>query len=164
MTFEESFKIATALAAVIGCGISLATFIKVVIEYIKQGKLKRAESFSNLKLQLWQNPAYKRIVELLVSKEATEQTMSALRDIDIQDKYAFLAFYEEIALMLNSGLIGEDIAHYMFGYIAIACYDSEGFWSDEDKNDLYWSLFSDFALRIKRVENNFSYSRKRLKF
>jgi hypothetical protein len=40
----------------------------------------------------------------------------------------FLGFFEEVALMMNSGLIRKEVAHYMFGYYAIHCWDSKNFW------------------------------------
>ena len=163
MSFDDFLKAASFTAAIAGVGISLATFIKTLLEYIKQGKLKSAEFFSNIEKELWQNPTFKKIGTLLMAEESDKE----LINIDLQDKYIFLAFVEKIALMLNSGLISEDIAHYMFGYIAIACYDNEAFWNDDKnlrKNDPYWSLFCDFCIRMKKVEGSFKYSKKKLKF
>ncbi|MCX7112916.1 MAG: hypothetical protein NTX45_22925 [Proteobacteria bacterium] len=163
MSFDDFLKVASFTAVIAGIVISLATFIKTLLEYIKQGKLKRAENFSNLEIELWQNPSFKKIAILLTAEEPNQE----LQNIDLQDKFVFLAFIEKIALMLNSGLISKDIAHYMFGYISIACYDNEAFWNDDvnlNKNDPYWSLFCDFCIRMKKVEKTFRYSRKKLKF
>ena len=53
----------------------------------------------------------------------------ALADMDFVGKRDFLGFFEEIALARNSGLINDDVVHYMFGYYAMMCYDSGPFWT-----------------------------------
>lgn len=87
-----------------------------------------------------------------------------LAKIPLSTKLQFVGFHEEVALMLNSKLLREEVAHYMFGYFAIRCYDSVHFWEDEDKAHMYWSLFRSFAERMKEFEKTFRFGGKRLRF
>lgn len=72
--------------------------------------------------------------------------------ISFRHKRSLVGFFEEIALMMNSGLLKPRIAHYMFGYYAIACWKSEAFWSNMNRDSIYWALFKDFAEKMQQIE------------
>jgi len=65
--------------------------------------------------------------------------------------------------MRNSGLIGNDLALYMFGYYAIMCKNSENYWYGLNKEQILWSLFFDFASDMERRHHNYSYRAKELR-
>ena len=65
---------------------------------------------------------------------------------------SFLRYFEEIALMVNSGLLRKDVAHYMFGYYAIRCWESDYFWTHLNRQGPYWALFREFAGEMARME------------
>lgn len=52
------------IAISIGVIVALFTFIKGVIEYVQQGKQKRAEQFFTLRTKLKDNETFKKINEL----------------------------------------------------------------------------------------------------
>jgi hypothetical protein len=75
-----------------------------------------------------------------------------LTTISFGTKRDFLGFFEDIALMNNSGLINDQVIHYMFGYYAIRCYQSQNFWTEVNKDSPYWKLFSKFAEKMENIE------------
>ncbi len=131
--------------------VALATLIKGVIEYHKQGATKRAEVFLQLRTRLRQDAVFSRICDLL------EVDSIELRQIQLVERDRFIGFFEELALLRNSGLINEDVTLYMFGYFAIRCYESKNFWFDLNKDQPLWSLFMDFAKQMDRAHKEFKY-------
>jgi hypothetical protein len=67
-------------------------------------------------------------------------------------------------LLMNSGLIRKSVAHYMFGYYALRCWESEYFWLDVNRNSPYWAAFRTFVEQMKRIEQGFDYSPRRFRF
>ena len=123
-------------------------FIKGVIEYRKQNSLKRFEEFMEMRA-IFRSPEIYNI-SLLIEKDDTE-----LKKLPLKDRYAYLGFYEQVAIMLNSGILRRDIAHYMFGYFAVRCLESKNFWSGINRSSGYWSLFVWFASEMKKIEEKF---------
>ena len=64
-----------------------------------------------------------------------------------------------MALVVNSGLIKPEVAHYMFGYHIVRCWKSDAFWAGVNRQSPYWSLFRDFADQMSRIEDTFEYRR-----
>ncbi len=137
----------------LGSTIALLTLIKGVLEYAKNNAMKRAEYFSQLHRQLKEVVVLSRICDLLDTDSAE------LAGLSYSEKYQFLAFFESVALMVNSRLLREDVAQYMFSYYAILCYESRNFWSDISKESQYWSLFCSFARRMKALESRYANKR-----
>ena len=82
---------------------------------------------------------------------------SALIDRPFKEKRELLGFFEEIALMVNSNLIRKHVAHYMFGYYVIRCWDSAYFWQNMERDSPYWALFKHFAEDMKKFEDSFAF-------
>jgi len=143
------------LATILGVAIALVTVIKGVFEFTQQGAQKRAEQFTAMRRHFKEDQSFKEICDLLETDDPK------LREISFKDKRDFLGFFEEIALMFNSGVIRLGVAHYMFGYYAIRCWASENFWSSVNRNSPYWSLFKDFAAVMKTVEGDLALGRRR---
>ncbi len=146
------------IAIIVGAIIALFSFANGILEYIRQGAQKRVEQFVTLRRRLKENPAFYEICSLLVDDDIR------LRDVPPQDKRDFMGLLEEVALLSNSGLIRKDVAHYMFGYYAVRCLESVNFWQDIERESIYWRLFHDFAGEMQKVEKNFRYKRRKLRF
>lgn len=145
-------------ATVIGAVIALATLMKSVLEYTKASRQKRAEQVFALSDKLTENPQYTKLCCLL------DLNSQELSDIPFPEKRDFLGLFEEVALMVNSKLLNPRVAHYMFGYYAIRCWESEYFWITVNKNSKYWALFRDFASSMKAIEDGPEISPRELKF
>ena len=128
-------------ATLIGSAVALFTLFKSMLEYKKQGTLKRAELFFQMEER------YTKFLYLfaLLDHQDDEKICDQLKSLPFEKKLDFLGFYEELAMMVESGLIRRAVAHYMYGYYAIACWDSVAFWNEEDRDDPYWRLFKNFV-------------------
>ena len=142
-------EIIIAISSVIFAAI---TTIFGLYQYHTQIKQKRAEYFIEMRHKLKDTEPFKKICELIfVDGEK-------LKQVPPQDKRDFLGFLEEVALMLNSGLIDKKVAHYMFGNYAIKCWKSENFWLGPDSKEQivrsgrYWSLFRNFKDEMEELE------------
>lgn len=137
----------------IGAVIALLTFWKSVTEYIKQGTSKRAEQFLLMHSRFRENRDFQKICKMLMAHDA------GLRDIPPPlEKDNFLAFYEELALLWNSGIFNDHVVYYTFGYYALECWRSKYFWHGLAKPDspegLTWVHFRDFAKKMEKLEKS----------
>ena len=137
------------VSTVIGTVVAVTALVKIVIEYIQQGAQKRAEKFAEIRSRLKSDDSFQSLCNLLETDDP------ALLYVPFHEKRDFLGLFEEVALMMNSGLLRRDVAHYMFGYYAIKCWQSANFWIDVNKNSPYWALFAHFAETMEGLEGRF---------
>jgi hypothetical protein len=138
----------------VGATVAIATAIKALIEYRKQGVTKRAEIFLQMRSRLREDPSFKNICQLLETDD------EELKEIPLIEKDRLIGFFEELALMKNSGFINDQVSLYMFGYFAVQCLDSKNFWHGLNKSHNLWALFMDFATQMKDKRQSFKYDRK----
>ena len=127
------------LAILVGLVAALWGLYKGVVEFRLQGTQKRAEIFLKKQGEYFGNKAFNEIRTLL------ETDSEALRSISVEDKRAYLTFFEEVAILRNSKLLNDSLAFYMYGYYAAMCVQSEHFWSNISKDEAYWVVFLSFA-------------------
>ena len=161
-SLEESGSVATIalaknLAAVLGAAIALFSLVKGVFEFSRQAAQRRSEHFLEMRSRLKENTTFKEICALI------EVDDPRLENVPFKEKRDLIGFFEDVALMMNSNLIKPAVAHYMFGYYAIRCWESKHFWSNVNRESQYWALFADFAGEMKRVETSFRYRRRDFK-
>ena len=138
--------------------IALVTFFHGVLEYGRQGAQLRTQQFVQMRRRFMEEASFREMCTLLISDDPR------LRDIPTQEKRNFGGFMEEIALLVNSGVLKKEVAHYMFGYYAILCWKSDNFWHGIDRNSIYWSLFRDFVSQMELCEKSFKHDPKTLRF
>jgi hypothetical protein len=109
-----------------------------------------------MRSRLREDPDFIKICELLESDDLE------LRIIPLVQKDRFTGFFEELAIMRNSGLMTDELALYMLGYYTILCRNSENYWHGLNKEQVLWSLFFDFASDMERQRSSYRYERKRL--
>lgn len=159
--------------------------------YIRDSQRKRVELYRSLRDHYRTNPRFGSIFKKLAEYEKSEpidreRIAYELRAIDIDARLEFVAFFEDLALIANSRtfwkwgrVLPEATIHYMFGYSAIQCWDTEPFWEglfdnknspplrpaqDADSETLrryeraqaqyvrdkaYWCVFETFVERMK---------------
>jgi hypothetical protein len=145
------FDVVQLALATVGAAVGLFTAWKAVGEYRRQGTIRRIEFFLDARKRLTDNATFQEIINLL------EHDSSALTAVPLGSKISFVGFFEEIALLLNSGVIREEVAHYMFGYYALKCWDSKHFWILDERpqrpldkaNEPYWSVFRAFIIKME---------------
>lgn len=54
---------------------------------------------------------------------------------------------------MNTGLIKPEIAHCMFGYCAMRCWENDLFWEEINRNSHYWRVFREFVKKMEDLEN-----------
>jgi hypothetical protein len=147
MSLEQLANFAIAAGGVI----TLVSIVFALHEYIRNGTLRRADDFIMLRRRLKENETFRRICGLL------DRDDPALAGESFENKRDLVGLFEEVALMLNSGLMRKQVAHYMFGFYAIQCYESRHFWANMNLASPYWSLFRDFAEKMKHEQQTFQY-------
>jgi hypothetical protein len=116
-------------------------------EYLRQGRQRRAEKYFELVREFGK---YDEILDLL-------QTDSPkLKKLRSSQRERFLGFYEDLALLVHSGLIQEHLAFYAFGYWLEKVWTSKNFWHDsKNKENGYWFLLRQLQFRMKAREEKF---------
>lgn len=154
MSAELIISIVSATISAISALTALLVFFKGIVQITQEISKRKFEYFMILKEKLKENESFQKICLLLETND------EGLKDFPIKDKRDFLLLFEDIALMMNSNLIREEVAHYMFSYEALKCWKSSNFWTSNDenfdinKNSPYWILFSEFVQKMLEVEKN----------
>ena len=136
------------ITIIVGTLVTTITLILGILEYRRRGKIKRIEMFLETRRRFKENSEFKNIFEQL------EMNDPKLRQISWEMKLQLLGFFEEVALLVNSKIIKKHIAHYMFGYYAIRCWESTYFCSGVNKKSNYWSVMNDFVKNMKKLEGS----------
>jgi hypothetical protein len=158
MTFADIVRNAAGVTAIVGVIALIVTVIRAALEYSKQNLLARYEKYGELSKD-WSDD--KDIQEIIVLLE--DDPHGKLAKIHFSKKEAFVGYYEEIALMVESGLLKRRIAYYMFGYHTILCYENKSFWTnDMELEGPYWSLFRRFAEQMKKIDSDVHAGREKI--
>ena len=151
--------ILTLVLAAIGTAVALATLIRALIEYREQGKQKRAADFLDLRYRFVESESFRKIADLIdlaTVPETAAHSSKTLAELPLSEKRRYVGFFENVALAVNSSLISAEVADYMFGYYARACWDSHPFWSGEiSKANPYWMLFATFCRDMQAQRERF---------
>jgi hypothetical protein len=163
-----SAEAVTAVVGAVGALVALVALFQAVMEYRQQGRQKRAEHFFELRRRLKETREFARVAALIDQTYAEEdlahRARRELRALPFQVKRDYLGLFEEIAIAMNSGLIKPEVAHYMFGYYALLCWESDDFWTDVNRLSVYWSLFADFCDQMGVQRERFQYRREDFQF
>jgi hypothetical protein len=156
----------TGAAAAFGALIALATLVMALLEYARQGRQKRAEHFFDLRLRLKENVDFATIAVLLDEADSSDSSEAEekLASYSFRAKRDYVGLFEEVALAMNSGLLRPQVAHYMFGYYAILCWECGAFWANVNKFTKYWSLMDDFYEKMKAQQDDFEFRAKDFRF
>jgi hypothetical protein len=135
------------VAVIIGTAVATFTLVKAVFEYTRQNAQKRAEHYTYLREEFQKNGRFGEFFALLDNDDPS------LASLSFDKKQDLIGFYEDIALAVNSGLLRKEVAHYMFAYYALRCWDSNHFWNDLNRESHYWMIFRHFVQDMKRIQN-----------
>lgn len=154
------------LAAIIGVAVAIATLSYSLFVYGRRTLLDRVKHFASLKKEFLTDEALFRITELLeeerrrselTAKDATsipsqDKWQEEWQKVKSQDKWHYIYFFEQVALLLRARLIRKELAYYMFGYYAVLCAHSRFFWSsDFPREEQYWLVFVNFVQEMQDV-------------
>jgi hypothetical protein len=115
--------VATFIATSVGIVLAVITFVGGIPEYIKRRSRKRAELIDSMRHRFIGDHSFRRFCEA-IDKEIGDKDQSEEEDRNwdsVIDRYWWdlISFFEEVALMVNSKLMSENVAYEMFGYYAI---------------------------------------------
>lgn len=137
------------LSIVVAGIVALITFVFGLGEYVKRGRQERALHFVEMRRRFLGTPEFKQVLSALHAKDDSPARLP------VQDKRNFIGFFEEVALLVNSGMLRADVAHYMYGHYVLLADGSSSFWENLDRDSVYWTLFRKFAadMRNEKKEN-----------
>ncbi len=133
------------VSIIIGGGIAFLTLWQGLFQYARQNHATRAAQFIDLRRRFLEEESFQQILTLV------HDNCSDLKSTSIQERRNLVGFLEEIALMMNSGLIRPEVAHYMFGYYVLLINDCEDFWDGLDRDGEYWAVFRAFAQKMRSM-------------
>jgi len=128
-------------------------------EYRRQGAQKRADYFKAMMDKFKTTPGF-----LDISSYLDEDENPKLNDVPYPIRRSYLNFFEELALMVNSGLVQRELALYMFGYYAIRARHNHYFKSEFAFDGPYWSLFVRFAEELEREQSSRKFQKANFAF
>lgn len=108
-------------------------------------KLKRIEFTLAQHRRLFDDPVLYSVL-CLIDGDGAQLKAESMWDA----KRKFITFFEEIALLVNSGEINIDVALYMFGYYAYKARTGKNFACGIALEPRYWRLFFDFADKAEK--------------
>lgn len=134
---------------IIGTFFAVLVALKGILEYSHQNAMRRLELFQAMRRRYDESPAMNRVRAAL---EAEEE--SVLASVPKADKVEFAAFYEDLALMVDTGMMRPLIAQYWFGYYVALADGEQSFWSDMNPDLVYWKVFRRFAKKMRQGEKD----------
>lgn len=126
--------------------VALATLVTGAFQYARQIRFQRIQQFVEMRRRFLEDATFRRLLNLLAEDD------ERLAKEPVQDRRNLVGFFEEIALMVNSGALSPQVAQYMFGYYVALVDRSQYFWERLDKDGLYWTVFRRFARRLNELE------------
>jgi hypothetical protein len=154
MSLADVKDLATLIAAVV----AVATLVKGVMEYARDAAQRRLQILLDLRARFSDSPALQEVRCALESDDP-----GAIRMVTKTHRVDFAAFFEEVALMMNSKLLSRTLAHSLFGFYAVMANDNPGFWDGFNVigNEAYWRPFTKFAEEMKSfAEHNSVYTQQ----
>jgi hypothetical protein len=128
---------------IVAGAIAFITLWQGLFQYARQGHATRASQFIQMRRRFLEDETFKELLNLIAERSPEITSRS------IQDRRNLVGFLEEVALMVNSGLLKADVAHYMFGYYALLIDGCQPFWEGLDRDSEYWTVFRGFVHKMK---------------
>lgn len=144
------------LFSIFGVVVAAGALGKAVYEYTRQVAERRAQQFLVLRSTYTANPEFQRIISHLYGD-------ADFSSIPLTDRIQFMAFFEDIAFLVNSGLVRAEVASYMFGGDAIKAWTDDQFWPNDIREDPHWSLLRDFVQQMTALEERLPYASGQVK-
>jgi hypothetical protein len=108
-------------------------------------RLHRFEMFQQMQKRYREDKAIEAVLRAMYPEQYQPPPPPvALKDVPTADKFTFMSFYEEVAVMVNTGLMDPDMAYWFFGLDAANFYNKE----TEFRTQRTWTLFNTFAQKV----------------
>lgn len=133
------------VSIIVGGAIAFITLWQGLFQYGRQNHAARANQFIQMRRRFLEEKSFQELLTLI------HDNCTDISEKPIQDRRNLVGFLEEIALMMNSGLIRPEVAHYMFGYYVLLIDDCQPFWEGLDREGDYWAVFRAFAAKMRSM-------------
>ncbi len=133
---------------VLAGAIALVTFVTGTLEYRRRGRYERAQNFVEIRRRFLDSQLFRENLHLLTADDP------ALAELPVQNRRSFIGYLEEVALMVESGLLDPGVASYTFGYYVRLVAESKNVWVGLDPESRYWEVFHRFATTMRQVESH----------
>jgi hypothetical protein len=133
-----------ATTEVIASIVAIIAVVVTVITYVKSERLKRFDKFQQMLNRYSSEGAFVKVRKWIYA-EQHGQSDEAHTPSEFE-MHLFMAFFEELAVMINSKLMRDDLAAYNIGIDAVRFYEVVEKYHDEKM----WLLFNSFAKRMTR--------------
>ena len=110
---------------------------------VAKDRLSRFEKFLDFQKRYREEDALIKVRQWIFSEQLGSSGIPKPSDYEL---HQFMGFFEEVAIMINSGLMSDDLAAYTIGIDAARFYDTVPTYH----GDRYFLLFNSFALRMKK--------------
>ena len=115
----------------------------------RENDRRRFETFFKMRQEFRTNPRFGKIFQALEGDIKRVQ----LSEISDDDAAELAGFLEEIAILVQSGVMSKQLAHYFFGYYVIEIVDNIDYMNKiEAEGSLYWRLLREFAVTMEKEQ------------
>ncbi len=132
----------------------LIAFFRGLAEYRRKNRLERYQQFITQRKEFEASPVLTNVYVGIL--QGPQHDMSG---VPVWERIFFLVFLENIAVMMNSGLISKNVVHNTWGNGVLQCWQNDSFWADIDADRLdgtrrspYWRVFSQLHEDMARVD------------
>ena len=129
------------IALLLTSTLAVIAFTKGVLEYTRKNTLDRALVYLELRKRFKETNSFAEIISYLDSND------DKLSKISISDKLKFLGFFDDIAIMVNSGLLNKYIATQAFGFYIQKTWNNKHMWWETNKRD------SEYRILLRNLNN-----------
>ena len=133
------------VSIIVGGSIAFITLWQGLFQYSRQNHANRANQLISMRRRFLEEKSFQAILTKI------HDGCPEIAKVPIQDRRNLVGYFEEVALMMHSGLIRPEVTHYMFGYYVILIDDCEKFWEGLDRQSDYWVVFRAFAQRMRNM-------------
>lgn len=145
MTLEGWRNIAT----IIGTVVALTVYITNSVQQRRQRRIENALRFIAAHQRLWQTPF---IAKNLPAMEAGTFSRLSWNEETEDDFSKFLGDLEELALLLQSGIVSQQLSIYMFGWVAQKI---QPILTAKERDNVYWELAVQCLDELKDAADDF---------
>jgi hypothetical protein len=145
LTLEDGRNIAT----IVGTVIALGVYITNSIQQQRQRRVENALRFIAAHQRLWQTPF---ITKNLHAMEAGTFSRTSWNEATEDDFSKFLNDLEDLALLLQSRIVSQQLSTYMFGWVAQKI---QPILTAKERDNVYWELAVQCLDELKDAADDF---------
>lgn len=138
--------------------VALVTFIFGALQFAMQARQTRAAQLVEMRRRFLEDKNFREILNLVAANSPQLST------VPIQERRNLVGFLEEIALLMNSKMIRNEVAFVMFGHYTIQISQCVAFWEGLDRESVYWTVFRNFSAEMSQLQKQAELHDERLRF